>query len=38
MADKIQLEGMVFYGFHGVGPEELWFKPSTDSAAVNTAG
>ena len=22
MADKIQLEGMVFYGFHGVGPEE----------------
>ena len=22
MADKIQLDGMVFYGFHGVGPEE----------------
>ena len=22
MADKIQLAGMVFYGFHGVGPEE----------------
>ncbi len=22
MADKIQLEGMVFYGFHGVGLEE----------------
>ena len=22
MADKIQLAGMVFYGYHGVGPEE----------------
>ncbi len=22
MADRIRLDGMIFYGFHGVGPEE----------------